>query len=212
MSAAPKMAARGAKAAKPKQRPAKEPLPVSSAIGIRIKHARTLRGLTLKQLAARVGLSEGMLSKVENGLATPSLASLHQLALCLDSNVAELVTAPDSMSPVLHAGQHPIVDFPGPKGGPKIKLERVVPPRRGQLIQGDIHVIEPGAESMERISHAGEEIGYVIEGQFELRVGEEAYLLSAGATFYFPSDVPHGYRNPGRTTTRVFWINSPPTF
>jgi quercetin dioxygenase-like cupin family protein len=87
-----------------------------------------------------------------------------------------------------------------------------VPPRRGQLIQGDIHVIEPEAESLERISHAGEEIGYVIEGQFELRVGDETYLLSAGSTFYFSSEVPHAYRNPGQTVTRVFWINTPPTF
>lgn len=197
---------------KPKPQRQNEPLPVCSVIGVRIKHARTLRGLTLKQLAAQVGLSEGMLSKVENGLATPSLVSLHKLAFCLDSNVAELVTAPDSMPPVLHAGQHPIIDFLDSTGGPKITLERVVPPQRGQLIQGDIHVIEPEAESLERISHAGEEIGYVIEGQFELRVGDETYLLSAGSTFYFSSEVPHAYRNPGQTVTRVFWINTPPTF
>jgi len=212
MSTAPKKTGGVPQAPKSRQQRNNGPLPVYSAIGVRIKHARTLRGLTLKQLAAQVALSEGMLSKVENGLATPSLVSLHKLALCLDSNVAELLTAPDSMPPVLHAGQHPIIDFLDPTGGPKITLERVVPPRRGQLIQGDIHVIEPEAESLERISHAGEEIGYVIEGQFELRVGDEIYLLSAGSTFYFSSEVPHAYRNPGRTTTRVFWINTPPTF
>jgi len=36
--------------------------------------------------------------------------------------------------------------------------------------------------------------------------------LRAGDSFHFPSEVPHGYRNPGRVRTRVLWVNTPPTF
>uniref|UniRef100_UPI0038D1A2C6 DUF4880 domain-containing protein n=1 Tax=Variovorax paradoxus TaxID=34073 RepID=UPI0038D1A2C6 len=42
----------------------------------------------------------------------------------------------------------------------------------GQLLQADIHVLEPKAESLEQIAHVGEEMGYVIEGEFELRLGD----------------------------------------
>jgi len=73
-------------------------------------------------------------------------------------------------------------------------------------------VIEPRANSDEQISHAGEELGYVIEGELELTLDDTLYLLQPGDSFYFPSTVPHSYRNPGKLVTRVLWINTPPTF
>ncbi len=91
-------------------------------------------------------------------------------------------------------------------------LERVIVPGPGQLLQSDIHVIEPLATSDEQISHAGEELGYVLEGELELTLADECYTLRAGDSFYFPSTVPHSYRNPGKTITRVLWTNTPPTF
>jgi len=93
-----------------------------------------------------------------------------------------------------------------------IRLERVVVPAKGRLLQADIHVIEPLVARPETISHAGEEVGYVLEGRLELTLGDERYLLEAGDSFHFPSEVPHGYRNPGRVRTRVLWVNTPPTF
>ncbi|HEV7799823.1 MAG TPA: cupin domain-containing protein, partial [Burkholderiales bacterium] len=72
--------------------------------------------------------------------------------------------------------------------------------------------IEPRTSSDEQISHAGEELGYVLEGELELALGEERYMLQTGDSFYFSSSVPHSYRNPGKTVTRVLWINTPPTF
>lgn len=36
--------------------------------------------------------------------------------------------------------------------------------------------------------------------------------LNAGDSFYFPSNLPHAYRDPGKTRLRVVWINTPPTF
>jgi uncharacterized cupin superfamily protein len=80
------------------------------------------------------------------------------------------------------------------------------------LLQGDIHVIEPQASSDEQISHVGEELGYVIEGELELTLGDTVYMLQPGDSFYFPSTLPHSYRNPGKRVTRVLWINTPPTF
>jgi quercetin dioxygenase-like cupin family protein len=91
-------------------------------------------------------------------------------------------------------------------------LERLVVPSPGQLLQGDIHVLEPLARSDEQIHHVGEELGYVLEGELELTLGDQSYSLKAGDSFYFPSTEPHSYRNPGDTVTRILWVNTPPTF
>jgi len=187
------------------------PLP---ALGARIKHARMVHGLTLKALAQQARCSESMLSRVERGQAMPSLATLHRLAQALGSNVAELASAhAPPQAPVQRAHERPVIEFAGPRRRqPGVSLERVIVPMRGQLLQADIHVLQPRAESLEQIRHAGEEVGYVIEGSFELRLGDEVHVLQAGDTFYFPSDVPHSYRNPGDRVARVLWINTPATF
>ncbi|WP_246637493.1 helix-turn-helix domain-containing protein [Burkholderia catarinensis] len=176
--------------------------------------------LTLKALAEQAGCSESLLSKVEGGHATPSLATLHRLALALDTNIAALVSGPvANVAPIQRASERPSVRFPGAQTSGKqaraassIILERIVVPGPGRLLQGDIHVLEPLARSDEQISHAGEELGYVLEGELELTLGSECYRLQAGDSFYFPSTEPHSYRNPGDCITRVLWINTPPTF
>lgn len=185
-----------------------------AALGPRIKHARMVHGMTLKALADAAECSESLLSRVERGLAMPSLATLHRLARSLGSNVAELAAAhAPPTSPVIRAAQRPVLAFNSHRRSKQgVKLERVIVPMRGQLLQADIHVLEPGAESLEAIVHAGEEVGYVIEGMFELRLRDEVHLLHPGDSFYFSSDTPHSYRNPGQAVTRVLWVNTPATF
>jgi quercetin dioxygenase-like cupin family protein/DNA-binding Xre family transcriptional regulator len=196
-------------ASQPQARPAE-------ALGVRLKHARMVRKLTLKALAAEAGCSESLLSKLEGGHATPSLATLHKIALALSTNIGALVAGPEvNTSPVQRANERPTTGFPAAGKGASdtsIMLERVIVPAPGQLLQSDIHVIAPLANSDEQISHAGEELGYVIDGKLELTLGDQRYLLRPGDTFYFPSTVPHSYRNPGKTATRVLWVNTPPTF
>lgn len=183
-------------------------------LGGRIRYARTLRGLTLKQLAGHAGCSESMLSKIECGLASPSLTTLHRIAQALQTNVAELTTMVQTpASPIVRAADRPVVQFnTGKTGSKSIRLERLVPPLRGQLLQGDIHVLEPGTPSTDSIQHQGEEIGYVLQGSLNLTIGEASYQLHPGDSFYFASEKTHSYSNDGDEVTKVLWINTPPTF
>jgi quercetin dioxygenase-like cupin family protein len=198
---------------KPSKTPAKalhtDGLP---SLGVRLRHARKVAGLTLKQVAEVASCSESLISKLENDAASPSLAMLHRLAQALGSNVSEL-TSEDWVSdePVLRAGARQVSRFA--KGGKAgyIDLERVTHPQKGGLLQGDIHIIAPGMVS-EMIEHAGEEMGYVIEGTLELTLGETTYTLNPGDSFHFPSNVAHGYRNVSREIVRILWVNTPATF
>ncbi|MGY2170753.1 cupin domain-containing protein [Pseudomonas gingeri] len=182
------------------------------SLGLRLRHARKVAGLTLKQVAEAASCSESLISKLEHDAASPSLAMLHRLARALGSNVSEL-TSEDwvSQEPILRAGSRQVNRFA--KGGRSgyIDLERVTHPQKGSLLQGDIHIVAPGMIS-EMIEHVGEEMGYVIEGSLELTLGEATYTLSPGDSFHFPSNVPHGYRNITSEIVRILWVNTPATF
>lgn len=214
-------ARKAASARAPRKADSTASTPAADGLGTRLRHARMVRHMTLKALAEAAGCSESLLSKVEGGHATPSLAMLHKLAIALDTNIAALLSAPPMTdSPVQRASERPSVRFPGARAQAgkgkradgSIMLERLVVPSPGQLLQGDIHVLEPLARSDEQIHHVGEELGYVLEGELELTLGDKSYRLQAGDSFYFPSTEPHSYRNPGETVTRILWVNTPPTF
>jgi transcriptional regulator with XRE-family HTH domain len=175
-------------------------------LGARIRHTRRLAHLTMTQLAAKAECSESLISKIENGQATPSLAMLHRIAAALHTNIASLTEDGPVESPVLRSGERAMVKTGG------ISLEPLTLPKRGGLLQANIHIVEPGVASDGQIVHAGEEVGYVLEGELELTLGEDRYLIQAGDSFTFSSQVPHGYRNVGHTVARILWVNTPATF
>ncbi|MCL5497476.1 cupin domain-containing protein [Escherichia coli] len=182
-------------------------------LGMRLRHARLVQEMTLKQLAQKVECSESLLSKLENDAASPSLAMLHRLAKALETSIADLM-ADDwtADQPVLKPEQRNRKRFlqRSKKGG--IELENLTWHHKGGLLQGNIHIIEPGVASDGLIEHHGEEMGYVLEGKLELRLGDDIWTLEQGDSFYFPSQIPHGYRNIGTVVARVLWVNTPVTF
>jgi len=178
-------------------------------LGTNIKSLRTIKGLKLRELADRVGRSESLLSKIENGAALPSVTVLHSIVAALNTTIGALYAENGGdRGIVARGGERPsfVIDEAGSK------LERLVAPDPGHLLQGNLHVLAPGGGSEGELSHEGEELGFVMEGQFELAVAEEVYLLKAGDSFAFRSEIPHRYRNPGKTWTRVIWVSTPPTF
>lgn len=182
-------------------------------IGARLRRARLARRMRLRDVAAAAGCSESMLSKIEREKARPSLRTLHRLATCLGTSIAELMTDCEEQSvTVYRAGTHPVVVVASSGARTSIRLEQLVPPTGKRMLEGNIHVIEPGASNGGAIHHAGEEVGYVLAGHIELTIGEATYALAPGDSFFFPSELPHSYRNVGAETARVLWINTPVTF
>lgn len=182
-------------------------------IGVRIRHARMTRGLRLREVAAKADCSESLLSKIENDKVEPSLSALHRIAGALDITVGELFAKPNEAAGVVsRSGARPVVTMDPLRPGFGLQMERLIVHDPGHLLQGNIHIVAPLGGSEGLISHAGEEVGYVIEGQLELTVGDQTFLLGVDDTFFFRSELPHGYRNPGPGRTRVIFINTPPSF
>ena len=99
-----------------------------------------------------------------------------------------------------------------PLAAPWRMLERLIPNALGALLQANIHQIRPGANTDGAIEHEGKEFGYVLEGILRLVVNDVVYTIRRGDSFSFASRIPHKYSNPGKTSTRVLLVNTPPTF
>ena len=182
-------------------------------LGTRLKLSRQTRGLTLKALAAAANCSESLLSKVENGKVSPSLPMLHRLVEVLGTNIGWMFEEADGEEGIVfRSGARPLIALDPLRRGEGISLERVIPYSPGHLLQCNIHHIEAGGESAGPIQHAGEEVGYLLEGAIELMVGEKTFRLSAGDPFVFNSELPHWYRNVGDERASIFWVNTPATF
>jgi transcriptional regulator with XRE-family HTH domain len=182
-------------------------------LGTRLKLARQTRGLTLKALSQAAGCSESLLSKIENGKASPSLPMLHRLVQVLETNIGWMFEESDGEEGIVfRAGTRPLIALDPLRRGEGISLERVIPYSQGHLLQCNIHHIEKDGASAGPIQHAGEEVGYILAGEIELIVGEKHFKLAPGDAFVFNSDVPHSYRNIGAARASIFWVNTPPTF
>jgi transcriptional regulator with XRE-family HTH domain len=193
-------------------------MPVSSDrefkdIGKKLRQARKTKRLTLKQVAEQVGCSESMLSKIECERTVPSLRMLHRIASVLETSIGNLFSEESGADiRIYRRGQRPVVVIRDESTNTSIRLERMVPHIDDQIIDGNVHVIAPGASNGGDIKHQGQEVGYVLNGVFELSVGSETFRLHKGDSFFFRSDLPHSYRNVGKEIAKVLWINSPPTF
>ena len=113
---------------------------------------------------------------------------------------------------VFRHGTRPFIVLDSLRRGEGVSLERVIPYATGHLLQCNIHHIAMGGESAGPIQHAGEEVGYVLEGDVELTLDDRTYRLAKGDAFVFGSERPHAYRNVGEGPASIFWVNTPPTF
>lgn len=179
-------------------------------IGARLRHARQLSGLRIRDLAEIVGCAESMISKIENNKVAPSLVMLSRLVEALGRDLASFFGADfDSPGLVQRADSRPITQTDAIRGGVGISYERLVPFAAGNLLEGNIHRIEPGGSKEDTITHQGETLGYVIDGSVELTIETTTYLLSAGDSFFFKNHLTSRYRNVGDQLARIVWVNTP---
>lgn len=187
--------------------------PNASRLGTRLRLARQTRGMTLKALADEANCSESLLSKIENGRTTPSLPMLHRLVKVLGTNIGWMFEESDGEEGIVfRSGTRPLITLDPLRQGEGISLERIIPYSAGHLLQCNIHHIEEDGESAGPIEHAGEEVGYILNGEIELIVAQQIFQLKPGDAFVFKSELPHHYRNIGKGRASIFWVNTPPTF
>ena len=178
-------------------------------MGGKLRHARLMKAMTLKQVSEAARCSESLISKIENGRAYPSLPTLHRIAVSLGTTVAALLASGGDAAAVVFLPAERLAAAINVDG---IQLERLFPHQDANLLESTIHRIAAGASNEGAFVHQGEELGYVLEGEIELVVGGKVYLAPSGASFHFRSEIPHGYRNATDQPAKILWVSTPPTF
>ena len=167
---------------------------LGAVIAQRLREYRLQLGLSVTQLAASSGLSKGMLSKIENAQAAPSLGTLARLSAALNVPVTAFFRGLDEERDVFHvrAGQGMELSDRS-RGGHRYQM-------LGSM-RGPSKRMEPLlVTQMERTEvfplyqHAGTEFLFMLSGVMEYGVGSGTHLLEPGDSLQFDGDVPHGPR------------------
>lgn len=178
-----------------------------TAIGDRLRAARLDRGLSLRELARRTGVSASYASAIERGRARPSIAALQKLTAGVELTVAGLVPPAVPACALVKVGDARLLDI----GVPGVRIENLAP--AASTLEPQLFTVDPGAGSGGTYKHEGEEFVHVLEGTLEVWLdGTEHYRVQPGDSLCFSSQRDHRWRNPGRRPARVIWINTPPTF
>lgn len=179
-------------------------------VGARIRHARVLKGMRMRDLAEKVGYDESMISKIEAGKVMPSLPMLNRIVTALDRDLASFFGLEIDAHKLVQTGKDRLlVSGDALRGGRGVSYERMVPIAAGNLLEANIHIIEPGGEKVDAITHQGEATGYLVEGEIELTIDGTVYNMTAGDSFFFKAYLPNSYRNTGGVRARIIWVNTP---
>jgi transcriptional regulator with XRE-family HTH domain len=168
---------------------------LGAVIAERVREFRLQLGLTVGQLAELTGLSKGMLSKIENVQASPSLATLARLSGALKVPVTAFFRGLNEEQDVLHvkAGRGLDIEHKGSGPGHRYQLLGTMRAPHNSL-ETLLVTLTERAEEFPLYQHPGTELVYMIAGRIEYLCGDSAYLLEPGDAMQFVGEVPHGPR------------------
>ena len=179
-------------------------------IGARLKSLRVLYGFSQRELARRAGITNAMISMIEQNRVSPSIASLKKLLAGFPISLSEFFSA-GSLVPerIFYSAS----EFLAIGSGVGISLRQIGVRRPDRRLQVLHEVYEPGGDTGDAmLGHDGEEAGVVVRGRIEVTVGGRTQVLGPGDGYYFQSRLPHRFRNLGRESCEIVSVCTPPTF
>ena len=179
-----------------------------------IRRIRRSKGITLKQMAQKTGISLNYLSQIERGKTNPSIGLIKKITNALGVPFMGLGNEdfPSGNSSqdvaIVRRDMRKMLVFP------KSKLKSyLLTPDLQRKLEVLLSEVKPGTKT-EGVwySHEGEEFGFVLEGRYEVTVEDKIYILEEGDSIYFPSDLPHKMKGIGNKPCRTLWVITPPSF
>lgn len=188
-------------------------------VGVRLKAARNARGMTQRELARRAGVTNGLISMIEQNRSSPSVASLKRILDAVPMTFSEFFSEeyPGNEKVFYKADElreiNPARVFNITEDVARLVSLRQVGDASLHALQLLHETYEPGADTGEELyTHEAEEAGLVIEGAIQLTVGDRTEILEKGDAYIFDSRVPHRFRNTGQVTCVIVSACTPATF
>lgn len=165
---------------------------VSRAIGRKVHDYRIQLGFTVAQLAEHSELSKGMLSKIENAQASPSLSTLTRIAAALDVPLTAFFDDLEA-HPIIHVKAGHGLDLI-PRGLRRGMRSQLLGTLRGtqRRMEPVLHTITRNAKVGASYRHPGTEFLFLIEGTLDYAYGSRRFLLEPGDSLQFDGEVTHG--------------------
>ena len=178
-------------------------------VGARLRALREMHGLSQRELAKRAGVSNAIISLIEQNRSSPSVGSLKKVLDGLPVSLAEFFGGEAAARPQVFFGGDELVEL----AGGRISYRQV----GRDLTEKGVQILHeryaPGADTGEAmLRHESEEGGVVIRGELEVTVGDQRRILRAGEAYYFDSRLPHRFRNMGDSECEVVSACTPPSF
>lgn len=176
------------------------------AVGSRVRSLREGMDLSLRELAERSKVSAPMLSQVERGDTSPTLAVAQKIAAGLDLSLSQLLR--------LDEGRHVVVVRAGDRRTRRRRghrVEELTPPLPGQRADVSEHTLAPGSatggpDDPPMHEPGSRETAVVLAGAVELFIDAQRYELTQGDSVTFDADLPHHFENNGSTDARLIAI------
>lgn len=168
---------------------------LETAIGRAVRGFRRGQGMTVADLAAATGLSTGMLSKIENGVTSPSLATLQAIAHALSCPLTAFFRGYEERREVSHvrAGEHLEIERRGTRAGHQYHLlGHIGANGTGVVMEPYLITLTTESDTFPTFQHEGIEILYMLEGEVTYRHGERLFPLRPGDSLIFEADARHG--------------------
>ena len=178
-----------------------EPQDVNAAVARNVRAQRTSLAWTLDDLAARSGVSKGMLSQVEQARTNPSVATICRLATALGVSIASLVEAPEGPSARVVRAEEAVTLWTGGHQDSWARL--LVGSGTSQQVElWDVRMVAGDGYASEGHPSGTRELLLVIDGELTLELDGDPHQVGAGDAIAFVADRAHAYRNAGEAPVR----------
>ena len=174
--------------------------------GERVRSLRDAMNMSLRDLSERSGVSAPMLSQVERGDTSPTLAVADKIAAGLELTLSQLLRLDESEGvSVVRAAERRRA------GGARHRYEVLTPPLPGLRAEVSLHTLAPGAATGQpddppMHEPGSRETAVVVEGALLFLCGGAAHELREGDSVTFDADLPHHFENPGAGEARFYAI------
>ncbi|WP_261841691.1 helix-turn-helix domain-containing protein [Aliamphritea ceti] len=177
-------------------------------VGERLKAIRKLKGISQRELAKRVGVTNSTISMIEKNGVSPSVSSLKKVLSGIPISIGDFFTLDlENIQPDLAVFSAESMPEVGTAGWSRKLVGAGIIQRLADFTR---ERFAPGADSgSEMLQAGGEKTGVIVSGCIELTVGFQVYELNEGDGFCFDSSRPHRFRNTGDTECELCVVNVP---
>ena len=186
-----------------------------SRIGGPLRERREQLGISLRQIARRIGVSASLVSQIERDKVTPSVSTLYALVTELGLTMGDVFADAEVSAPVRRLPATPLPDpvtLPDARAllnlASGVRWERLTA-STDPFVEFLYVVYDVGSASCDEdslVRHGGSEYGYVISGRLGVRIGFDEHELGPGASISFDSSSPHRLWAIGREPVHAIWV------